>query len=476
MRDSDFNGGFTPFAVCDAPFPRALGHSVPALVQPVQGRDEPYYDFFAASSDDHSNSLVSLPTPGDDPYYLFSQVRPDEEFPYYFGGPCNSPQLNEEFPYYLFGTSPSFASDCLASADNGIRLPTARVAGEPLRVTHIGPHLMFGGAEQWLLELVAGLDSRRMQVERQVVVTSERVDVDFVSRLAAAGISVEVGNAESIRAAAKRADVLFSWGLPLDRYLRGSSRPLSIQVVHGDGHWNRWFLEGSRHSVDHFVAVGHRVQRLVCHDVPSSVIYNGIDSRRLARSRRVEDTRRDLGFAPNDVVVCFCGRLAAEKRIDCIVEAMAPLPERAKLLVVGTGSLETELRSLVAARLPGRAAFTSAQGNVGDLYAASDVLCLASNQEGCSLALLEAMLSGLAVVSTPVGNASEVILDKVTGLLFDGSVAGLTRSLRMLVDHPEWRLGLAAEGRRLAERFGYARRMGTDYANLVDSLLEAQAA
>jgi hypothetical protein len=37
-------------------------------------------------------------------------------------------------------------------------------------------------------------------------------------------------------------------------------------------------------------------------------------------------------------------------------------------------------------------------------------------------------------------------------------------------------LGLAAEGRRLAERFGYARRMATDYANLVDSLLEAQAA
>jgi glycosyltransferase involved in cell wall biosynthesis len=335
---------------------------------------------------------------------------------------------------------------------------------------------MFGGAEQWLLELVAGLDSRRMQVERQVVVTNERVDVDFVSRLAAAGISVEVGDAESIRAAAKRADVLFSWGLPLDRYLRGRPRPLSIQVVHGDGHWNRWFLEGSRHSVDHFVAVGHRVQRLVCHDVPSSVIYNGIDSRRLARTRRVEDTRRDLGFAPNDVVVCFCGRLAAEKRIDCIVEAMAPLPERVKLLVVGTGSLETELRSLVAARLPGRAVFTSAQGIVGDLYAASDVFCLASNQEGCSLALLEAMLSGLAVVSTPVGNAAEVILDKVTGLLFDGSVAGLTRSLRMLVDHPEWRLGLAAEGRRLAERFGYARRMATDYANLVDSLLEAQAA
>jgi glycosyltransferase involved in cell wall biosynthesis len=473
MIDKDFNGGFVPFAVCDSPFPTAIAPFTPS---PVQGRDEPYYDFSSVRNQDQWNSDLASPSSGEEPYYLFSSASRDEEFPYYFGGSANTVLSADGLPYYLFGATPPFAEECAAPQGAGLRLPTRRAPGEPLRVTHVGPHLMFGGAEQWLLELVAGLDPRRMQVERQVVVTDERVDVDFASRLAGAGISVEVGNAESIRAAARKADVLFSWGLPLDRYLRGRPRPLSIQVVHGDGQWNRRFLEGSCHSVDHFVAVGHRVRRLVCHDVPSSVIYNGIDSRRLARTRRAEDTRRDLGFALDDVVVCFCGRLAAEKRIDCIVEAMAPLPERVKLLVVGTGSLETELRSLVAARLPGRAVFTSAQGTVGDLYAASDVFCLASSQEGCSLALLEAMLSGLAVVSTPVGNAAEVILDKVTGLLFDGSVAGLTRSLRMLVDHPEWRSGLAAEGRRLAERFGYARRMATDYANLVDSLLEAQAA
>lgn len=404
-----------------------------------------------------------------DPYYLFRAVV--QEDPYYLFSAAAS-----DMPYYLFLTDgqKSASGATLAATTSGpavCRTPTPHVAGRPLKIVHIGPHLTFGGAEQWLLDLAGSLDPAIMRIERHIAVHGADVDVDYVERLAEAGISVEVGDARTVQAAARDADLLLSWGVQLDRYLGNSPRPLSVQVVHGDGPWNRLFLEGSRRSVDHFVAVSHRVRHRVCGDVPASVIYNGVDGRRLARSQGREETRQALGFSESDLVVAFCGRLAEEKRIDHIIEAVAGLPPRVKLLLIGSGYLHDHLRQLAHECLPGRAVFTSSNGNMGDLYAAADVFCLASNQEGCSLALLEAMLSGLPAVSTPVGCAAEVIEDKVTGLLFDGSATDLTRALGLLTEYDHWRLGLAAGGRRLVERFGYARRMARDYQQLIRGLI-----
>jgi glycosyltransferase involved in cell wall biosynthesis len=177
-----------------------------------------------------------------------------------------------------------------------------------------------------------------------------------------------------------------------------------------------------------------------------------------------------MGFAEKDFVVGYFGRLSGEKRVHTIIQAVSMLPANVKLLIVGRGCLETELRELAAQSLPERHAFTFTDGAMGDLYAASDAVCLASNQEGFSLVMLEAMLSGCAFVSTPVGAAGEVLCDGETGLLFDGSEAGLTHALRQLVDRPLWRRGLAEAGRRRAERFGYASRMARDYEHLLSTL------
>lgn len=359
-----------------------------------------------------------------------------------------------------------------ASPDAKSGGPAAGSTGRgPLNVIHIGPHLQHGGAEQWLVDLASAVDPDVMQISYHVALSGDGINVGYVTQLAEANISVEVGGARSIKSAVRDADVVFCWGVSLDHYMATGPRPLTIQVVHGDGPCNRKFLEESRKSVDHFVAVSHRVQKRVCYDVPSTVIYNGIDIRRLARSQGSTTTRSQLGFAPDDFVVAFCGRMATEKRVDCIIEAVASLPPHVKLLAIGTGYREGYLRYIAEQLMPGRSVFTLADGNLGDLYSAADAFCLASSQEGCSLALLEAMLCGLPVISTPVGCAAEIIEHKVTGLLFDGSVKDLSRSIGMLADNEAWRQGLASNGQRLAERFGHSTRMARDYQQLVHSLV-----
>ena len=134
---------------------------------------------------------------------------------------------------------------------------------------------------------------------------------------------------------------------------------------------------------------------------------------------------------------------------------------------MGWGRLLGDIQRICSSDLPNRHVITHANGNLGDLYRALDVLCLVSDQEGFPMVLLEAMLCGRPVASTPVGSIPEVIQDRVNGMLFDGAPDNVATVLRQMADNPAWRRGLAHEGRALAERFGYAQRMARDYEHLL---------
>lgn len=435
----EYNGGYRPFEVCDDPF----------------------------ETDDERQGATDCAGLGQSwPIYYFEtnlNQELNQAFPPYYTFPISLSEGDSQLPFHATNLRPAQAALPYFAE---YKTPPDR----PLNVVHIGPSLARGGAEQSLIDLVQATDPRVLQFSRYIAINGAGADAAYIHELVASGVVVEVGGAESIQEAADEADVVLSWGVELDRYLGGRPRPLSVQIVHGDGPWNRFFLERSRTCIDHAVAVSHRVHRRVCTDVPTTVIYNGIDGRRLARAHSREKARAALHFCEQDFIVAFFGRLANEKRIHTIIEAVAQLPAHVKLLVVGQGHLEPELRTLAARFLPARHTFTSADGVMGDLYSACDAVCLASNQEGCSLVMLEGMLSGCPIVSTPVGAAHELLRDRVTGLLFDGSPSGLAAGLRLLVDYPRWRNAIADEGRRQAERFGYASRMARDYEHLLTNL------
>ncbi len=414
-----FNGGFIPARINSEPFTLNTGSDSP--FPPGTAPDEVYYIFEPIASD--ITSAVCGKADDLSSYYTF---------PMGVGG-CSSrdrtpiKQPAGDGVYYTFpdlevsSNVPAIDQSQRQGVQHAPRIVVQTPLERPLRIVHVGPHLLQGGAEQWLLDLASVADPSFMQIVSHTAVNGGYVNANYVARLADINISVEVGGQEAVQRAIQNADVLLSWGVCLDRYVGNAPRPLSIQIVHGEGSWSRTFLEGSRHSVDHFVAVSHRVSQRVCYDAPHTVIYNGIDSRRLARSQNRQETRRQWGLNSDDFLIAFCGRLAAEKRVDCIIKSLSLLPPQCKLLVIGSGHLERQLQQMAEMLIPGRAIFTSSAGGMGDLYAAADAFCMASNQEGCSLALLEAMLSGLPAVTTPVGCATEIIEDKVTGLLFDGS-------------------------------------------------------
>lgn len=153
-----------------------------------------------------------------------------------------------------------------------------------------------------------------------------------------------------------------------------------------------------------------------------NVIYNGLNFDRLVPDvEKVAQLRQDMGLPPEGKVVGILARLAQQKRHDNFLEAAAIISEvvpDTRFAIVGDGelrgSLEEQTRQL---RLEDKVTFFGEQRDVGTYVSSFDIAVSASETEGCSNSLLEAMALGKPVVATDVGGNKEVIDDGDSGLL-----------------------------------------------------------
>ncbi|MEO1366602.1 MAG: glycosyltransferase family 4 protein, partial [Acidobacteriota bacterium] len=137
-----------------------------------------------------------------------------------------------------------------------------------------------------------------------------------------------------------------------------------------------------------------------------------------------------------------------------LAERLGPVGEAPSLTVLGAGGevYTRRLRELAAAG-PGRIELVGAvpHGEVPAFYRGHDALVFPSIwAEPFGLTHLEAMASGLPVISTGHGGQGEVLEDGQTALLVEANdVAGLTFAIRRLVESPPLAAGLARRGHRL---------------------------
>lgn len=169
-------------------------------------------------------------------------------------------------------------------------------------------------------------------------------------------------------------------------------------------------------------AVGRFYQQQV--GVPPSkvaVIYNAV---RFGPRPVPEDAvaaRAALGLPADALVLGTLGRLTEQKNQRVLLQAVARLVQdvpNVALFLAGTGPLRADLEA-EAGRLgiAERVRFLGVRRDRATLYAAMDLFVLPSKWEGLSLALVEALGAGRAVVATRVGGNPEVVQDGRTGLL-----------------------------------------------------------
>ncbi len=163
-------------------------------------------------------------------------------------------------------------------------------------------------------------------------------------------------------------------------------------------------------------------------------------------------TRAGLGVGPEDLLLVTVARLAPQKGLTELVEAVRLLGERqdvpelrVRAVVAGQGPLETRLSALIdAGRVPVR--LLGERRDVPDLLAAADLVVLPSRWEGQPLVLQEALHLGTAIVATAVGGVPDLVRDAAE-LVPPGRPDLLADAVLRLGRSPELRASLRRRAR-----------------------------
>lgn len=153
-----------------------------------------------------------------------------------------------------------------------------------------------------------------------------------------------------------------------------------------------------------------------------SVAYNGVDTDRFNSNNRDlwrDAVRKQYGIGAEEPLVLFLGSGFKRKGLQTLIKSMAFLDREAKLLVVGKGDREKYGTIAQTAGVRQRVIFTGPLTNPERLYAAADLFVLPTIYDPFSNATLEAMASGLPVVTTIHNGAAELIEEGINGAVLD---------------------------------------------------------
>jgi len=201
------------------------------------------------------------------------------------------------------------------------------------------------------------------------------------------------------------------------------------------------------------------------------VVVNGVDLSRFDFSKNGIDYKAQLGVPADALVFGTVGRFVPVKSYPTLLRAsqkvFREIPN-AYLVVVGEGPLQDELLKLVRElEIVDRVKFLGWRKDVPEILRGVDVYALASESEGMSNTILEAMASGRPVVTTNVGGNPELVVDGETGLLVPSlNPEALAAAIAKLLREPKLRRQLGENGRRRVEEQFSLEAMVRNYAKV----------
>jgi glycosyltransferase involved in cell wall biosynthesis len=196
-----------------------------------------------------------------------------------------------------------------------------------------------------------------------------------------------------------------------------------------------------------------------------TTVFNGAPEPASGAPRHI--TRRRWDIPLEATLLVNVGRFSLQKNQEFLVRLIHE-DTNVHLLLVGDGELHESLHKLaVHLQVIDRVCFTGevSQEDVSSLISASDIFVLPSRYEAASMALLEAMLLGIPVISNDIPSSREFLAEG--GILVDtASPQRWLSAIRMLSDRPDIASEMATRAKARAQRFTLP-RMADAYEGLI---------
>jgi sugar transferase (PEP-CTERM/EpsH1 system associated) len=238
-------------------------------------------------------------------------------------------------------------------------------------------------------------------------------------------------------------------------------------------------------AIDRYVPVSRDLERWLrgVVGIPQAkvqLIDNGVDTERF---HPATGAAAEPWNAPGVFVIGTVGRLQDVKDQACLIDAFvllrAMLPEqrdRLRLVLVGDGPLRERLSQKIAgAGLQDCAWLPGPRSDVDVVMRSFSLFALSSIAEGTPVTMLEAMASGLPVVSTAVGGIPDLVADGASGALVPaGDPQRLAEALAAYVLDAERTRRHGAAGRARIEQQYSVAAMLSAYVDLYDGLRKSK--
>ncbi len=364
---------------------------------------------------------------------------------------------------------------------------------KPLRVLFLTTSMPIGGAETLLVNLVRRMDRRRFAPEIVCLKDKGPLGEDL-----AAEMPVHSGLLQSkfdLRVLRRlwnlmrrpRADAVITVGAG-DKMFWGrlTARLAGVPVVASALHSTGWPDGVGRLNrmltrwTDAFIGVAdaHAKHLVNGEGFPAEkvhTIYNGVDCERFAPEDAAA-VRQELGIAADAPAVGILAALRPEKNHELFLQGARQILEKfptAQFLIIGDGPRQAELEAVAANLGVAHAThFLGSRSDVPALLAACDVVSLTSHNEAAPVSILEALSTGVPVVSANVGSVNETVIPDETGRLFPaGDADAYAQNVIELLGDPAARRRMGAEGRRRVMDRWSLQAMVHGYEQLIEGIL-----
>ncbi|WP_323846662.1 glycosyltransferase [Microbulbifer magnicolonia] len=340
------------------------------------------------------------------------------------------------------------------------------MSNKPMRVAQVLAGAEHGGAENFFVRLVSGLNERPQLTEKAFIRNHDH----RVQALRNSGVETEgfkFGGKLDFRGRKIYRQALTSWQPDIVMTWMGRA---SIITPHAEnyllinrlGHY--YNLKYYSHA-DYWIGISKGIcQHMIDGGFPRERIFHIPN---FADETPVEPIPRDSFDTPTDrPLILAAGRLHENKAFDVLLHALAQVPD-AILWLAGTGPEEKKLKALChKLGLDERVRFLGWRNDVTALMRTADLFVCPSRHEGLGSIVMESWAHRCPIVATNSQGPGEAITDGVSGLLtpIDDADA-LAQAIRSVLDNPELRQSLI-EGAAEVYAQGYSRK------HIVDAYIE----